>query len=423
MLTARRSEHSGSVSRQATTRSQARFEHPPLEVEDECAALGDGDELRRRDRADPGAVPAHERLGAPALAGLHVEDRLEVELQLVVADRFPQCQLELGALFDRNLQVVVVELHPPTPTTLGEVHRGVGLLDRDHRRRARLGDRQPDARRDGEQVVAEAERLLDLADQSVAERRDRRHVLEAAHHDQELVATETGHEVAGTHPPSDPIGDLAQHEVAGRVTVRVVDALEAVDVDEHHRALVVAVHQHALEVLEHGEPVGEAGQRIVAGLVSELLLELLALRDVAGEHRQQRLRLGRHHDRLCQHRDRRSLRRAHQLLTVERGQELGEHADRVASAASRPTMRAAAAFADRIRPSIPIVQMPIAACSRIADDLDSDAASRPVTVARRTIEASIERAASLGIDVLRDSRVELPGRERRRLTIDQCQRL
>jgi hypothetical protein len=37
----------------------------------------------------------------------------------------------------------------------------------------------------------------------------------------------------------------------------------------------------------------------------------------------------------------------------------------------------------RIRPSIPIVQMPIAACSRIADARDSDAASRPVTVARR----------------------------------------
>ena len=108
------------------------------------------------------------------------------------------------------------------------------------------------------------------------------------------------------------------------MTVRVVDALEAVDVDEHHGALVGAVHQHALEVLEHGEPVGEAGERIVAGLVGELFLELLALRDVAGEHRQQRLRLGRHHDRLGQHRDRGSLRRAHQLLTVEGGEELGE---------------------------------------------------------------------------------------------------
>ena len=284
-------------------------QHPPLEVEDERAALGDGDELRRWDRPDPRAVPAHERLGAPALAGLHVEHGLEMELEVAVTNRFAQCQLELGALFDRNLEVVVVQLHPPPPAALGEVHGGVGLLDGDHRRGARFGDRQPDARRHREQVVAESERLLDLADQPIAERRDRCHVLEAAHHDQELVATETGHEVARAHAPSDPIGDLAQHEVAGRVTVRVVDALEAVDVDEHHGALVGTVHQHALEVLEHREPVGEAGQCVVAGLMGELLLELLALRDVAGEHGQQRLRLRRHRHRLGQHRDRGSLRR------------------------------------------------------------------------------------------------------------------
>ena len=93
------------------------------------------------------------------------------------------------------------------------------------------------------------------------------------------------------------------------------------------------------------------------------------------------------------------------------------------AAASSPTIRAAAAFADRIRPSMPIVQMPIAACSRIADDLDSDAASRPVTVVRRRIEASIERPASLGIDVLRDSESSSTGCQRRRLTVDQRQRL
>ena len=91
----------------------------------------------------------------------------------------------------------------------------------------------------------------------------------------------------------------------------------------------------------------------------------------------------------------------------------------VRAAASSPTMRAAAAFADRIRPSMPTVQMPIAACSRIADDRDSEAASRPVTVVRRRIEASIERPASLGIDVRRASASSRTRRQRGRLTIDQ----
>ena len=339
---------------------------------------------------------------------------------MAVADRFPQCQLELGALFDRNLEVVVVELHPPAPTTLGEVHRGIGLLDRDHRRRARFGDRQPDARRHREQVVAEAERLLDLADQPVAERRDRCHVLEAAHHDQELVATETGHEVARSHAPSDPIGDLAQHEVAGRVTVRVVDALEAVDVDEHHGALVGTVHQHALEVLEHREPVGEAGERIMTSLVSELFLELLALRDVAGEHGQQRLRLGRHQHRLRQHRDRGSLRRTHQLLTVEGGQELTEvptallrglepdHARRGGVRRPDPPVDAdrpdadRRMFEDRRRSRLRCRQQP--GHRRQAEDRGLD---------RTTGLARHRRPEGLGVESTR--------RQRRRLTIDQRQ--
>ena len=61
---------------------------------------------------------------------------------------------------------------------------------------------------------------------------------------------------------------------------RVVDALEVVEVDEHHRDLT---HAAGLERLAHalGEQraVGEPGQRIVVGLVLELVLQVAQLGD------------------------------------------------------------------------------------------------------------------------------------------------
>ena len=75
-------------------------------------------------------------------------------------------------------------------------------------------------------------------------------------------------------------GDAAQQLVADRVAERVVDALEVVEVDEHHGDLVRAAR---LERLAHalGEQgaVGEPGQRVVVGLMGELVLQVAQLGD------------------------------------------------------------------------------------------------------------------------------------------------
>ena len=57
-------------------------------------------------------------------------------------------------------------------------------------------------------------------------------VLDAAHEDEELLAPEAGEDVLGANEPGDLRRDDAEDGVARRVAVRVVDALEVVQIEE-----------------------------------------------------------------------------------------------------------------------------------------------------------------------------------------------
>ena len=84
----------------------------------------------------------------------------------------------------------------------------------------------------------------------------------------------------------DPLGDLHEQFVAGRMAPAVVDDLEAVEVEEEDRVLG-AVDGLAGERLRdaRGEEsaVRQPGERVVVGLVAELLLQLGHLRQRALE--------------------------------------------------------------------------------------------------------------------------------------------
>ena len=76
----------------------------------------------------------------------------------------------------------------------------------------------------------------------------------------------------------------ATSSCAGLVAVEVVDLLEAVDVEEDHRAGELGAARladGAAELLEEGPPVEETGERVGAGEADELGLALLALDGVA----------------------------------------------------------------------------------------------------------------------------------------------
>ena len=104
--------------------------------------------------------------------------------------------------------------------------------------------------------------------------------------DGELVAAESGDRVAGPDRLPQPLGHLDEQEVAGRVTEKVVDLLEAVEVEEEDRdAVATDGVERVLDAVAEQRAVRERRQRVVEGGVDELVLEHLPFAHVAGvEH-------------------------------------------------------------------------------------------------------------------------------------------
>ena len=106
----------------------------------------------------------------------------------------------------------------------------------------------------------------------------------------ELVATEPGDEIAGAYPDAKAATELNQHAVARVVPERVVDLLEAVEIEEQHPgdgAVTRRSPESLLAHLEEHRPVGQARERVVARLVLEAMLGALQLGDVVGDRRDQ----------------------------------------------------------------------------------------------------------------------------------------
>ena len=104
----------------------------------------------------------------------------------------------------------------------------------------------------------------------------------------ELVAAEPRHRVRRTDGGRQPLRHLPQHAIAGRVAQAVVDRLEVVQVDEHHRhrrCRSLRADERVLDAVREERAVGEVRDRIVERLVGELILERLPLAHVAAvEH-------------------------------------------------------------------------------------------------------------------------------------------
>ena len=96
---------------------------------------------------------------------------------------------------------------------------------------------------------------------------------QAVGEDDELVAGEARDEVVGAHAPDEPLGDADEHLVADRVTERVVDHLEVVEVDEQHRERLAARRRPAPRAGARG-PAGRFGsprERVVLRLVDRVV--------------------------------------------------------------------------------------------------------------------------------------------------------
>ena len=202
-------------------------------------------------------------------ARLEVEDRLVDEEQLVAGDRLAQVGLQREPVVRGDVHLVAELGVAVAAGALGLVERDVGVAQQVAGRLAVAGG-DADARGDGHRAAgrAEVERLAQHGEDA------RGHQLGLAldEHD-ELVAAEAADRVAVAQHAADPPGHRAQQLVAHGVAERVVDPLEAVEVDEHRRrlgAVAPGAGEHALGPVHDQRAVGQPGQRVVQRLVAQL---------------------------------------------------------------------------------------------------------------------------------------------------------
>ena len=233
----------------------------------------------------PGPVGRHEvdRAASDGVGRAVIGDRLEDELALeledvadLVEDPREVAVGQLGRLIRRGLGSCADGSRsggdgtrsggddPVAAGALGPVERLVGLGDQlVDRLVGTAGDRDPD--RDADRVDAEALEVErpdgDAHALADVERDVGRRV---AQQDDELLAAVAGRHVVLADGRDDRAADRAQDLVAGRVTVRVVEDLELVDVDHQHADRVIGAptaREQAAELVEVA-PVRQAGQGV-----------------------------------------------------------------------------------------------------------------------------------------------------------------
>ena len=181
-------------------------------------------------------APAQQRLGAAHAAARDVDFRLVVQFELAVADRVAQVGFEREALFFGLAHLLAIEAERAVRDAARGAHRSLGAAQEQVERCA-VAREHADAGVHGnfDVVTFDRERLA----QRCADRLDRhfrrngRSADARQHH--ELVAGETSEHVAAREHAAQTLGQQAQHLIADLVAERVVDRLEAVDVEHRDR--------------------------------------------------------------------------------------------------------------------------------------------------------------------------------------------
>ena len=260
-------------------------QHPVADRDDEAGFLGHRDEASGRDLAQFGVVPADQRLGAGDLTAGHVDLRLVVQAEVAPHQRLAHGVVDLHACQQVDVHLALVEAQRGAAMLLDPVHGVVGVLDQlGHGGTVLRVHRDADAAGDDEVHVLALKRCRQHVQNALAHELTGAHVGLVQDHD-ELVAAQARHGVVGAQALLDPVRHLHQHHVAKAVAQRVVDVLEAVQVDEHHgKGAVVALGNcnRLFHPLVQHDAVGQAGERVAVGQVVDATLVGQGLGQVVG---------------------------------------------------------------------------------------------------------------------------------------------
>ena len=267
-------------------------EHPAAELPDHAALFGDADELRGRQRAMDRMVPADQRLGADNRLAVRRIDRLVGEPQLAATiECCAQLALDQPSARQDVVHVAGKNLVAAATVLLCLIERDVGLAQQVVGIRAGVGRHcDADACADEHLVAHQQERPAEVIQQLGAQILGGADVPDVDQYDGEFVAAEAGNGVDLPDAGFEAARGLAHQFVAGRVAERIVDGLEAVEVDVEQRdpaALALRGEEGALQpILEQGA-VGEAGQPVVEGEELRMVLARLQLARCAAQASQE----------------------------------------------------------------------------------------------------------------------------------------
>ncbi len=215
---------------------------------------------------------ACERLEGDHLAGLDEDDRLVGDLDQPTGDREPH-QLAIRGLGSAR-RILGRKGDRAALRAFRAVHRDVGCGDQARGRIALAGARHADRGRDRGHPVAQGERRRDRLDDARGDRPCVRRVDETRAEHDELVAAEPAGAIGRAEHAVDPLGDDHEGLVACGVSQRVVDVLEAVQIDEEQAQL--AVVEGVADELVHQPAVRQTGECIVQRPERDLTLAAAA---------------------------------------------------------------------------------------------------------------------------------------------------
>ncbi len=213
----------------------SREQCPAPDLRHAAAALGRGEEVGGQQFAALGVVPAQQSLEPHDAAVAEANQRLVQHAQLAERQGGAQIALQRTAALCGGVQLGREVLDPSAPLRLGAVESQIAethcLLGRVGLPRD-LDDADAGAHRRGLATQQEGP-----AEQVHGPRAHRPRGLlpGTAQQQRELVATQPGQRVAAADRAGKPFGDQAQQLVAGGVAERVVDRLEAVEVEQQKR--------------------------------------------------------------------------------------------------------------------------------------------------------------------------------------------
>src|SRR5690606_26713601 len=127
------------------------------------------------------------------------------------------------------------------------------------------------------------ERILELVDHTTSQGQGILGPRKIDLEDGELVAAEPRDEIAAAYAGLQAVGHQFEQPVAGGMAKSVIDALEAIEVEEMQRKDVVAFRGTAdlfVDTFRQQRPVGQSRQRIMVGDVVKMRLRPLVFSDV-----------------------------------------------------------------------------------------------------------------------------------------------